>query len=73
VDDSSLERSARVRFEVYGDGRLLAQSPELGFADPALALTADVSGIGVIEIVAREMGVGRAPTVVTWGSAALFR
>jgi hypothetical protein len=73
LDDSSLERSTKVRFEVYGDGRLLSQSTELGFADPATALTADVSGVNVIELVARETGSGRAPTVVTWGAAALSR
>jgi hypothetical protein len=73
LDDSSLERSTKVRFEVYGDGRLLSQSTELGFADPASALSADVSGVRVIELIAREVGSGRAPTVVTWGAAALFR
>jgi len=71
LDDSSLERSTKVRFEVYGDGRLLSQSPELKFDDPAFALNTDVAGIKVIEIVAREMGLGRAPTVVTWAAAAL--
>jgi hypothetical protein len=73
LDDSSLERSTQVRFEVYGDGRLLSQSAALGFDDPGYALTADVSGVGVIELVAREVGLGRAPTVVTWAAAALYR
>ncbi len=71
MDDSSLEHSTKVRFEVYGDGRLLARSSALGFADPAYALHADVAGVKVIELVAREEGLGRAPTVVTWGAAAL--
>jgi hypothetical protein len=70
-DDSTRERATKVRFEVYGDGRLLAQSPELGFADTAFAVGADVSGVKTIELVAREIGVGRAPSVVTWGAAAL--
>jgi len=73
LDDSSLERSTQVRFEVYGDGHLLSQSSPLGFDDPAYALTADVSGVRVIELVAREMAPGRAPTVVTWAAAALHR
>ncbi len=73
LDDSSLERSTKVRFEVYGDGRLLSQSSELGFADPAYALTTDVSGVRVIEVVAREVGLGRAPTVVTWAAAGVYR
>ncbi len=71
LDDSTRERATKVRFEIYGDGRLLSQSPELGFGDPAHALTADVAGVKLVEIVAREVGLGRAPTLVTWGAAAL--
>jgi hypothetical protein len=71
LDDSSRERATQIRFEVYGDGRLLAQSPQLGFADAAFSLGADVSGVKTIELVAREIGVGHAPSVVTWGAAAL--
>jgi hypothetical protein len=73
VDDSSLERSTRVRFEVYGDGRLLAKSPALGFEDAAFALDAGVSGVKTLELVARETGTAHAPSVVTWGAAALQR
>jgi hypothetical protein len=73
LDDSSLERSTRVRFEVYGDGRLLAKSPALGFEDAAFALDAGVSGVKTLELVARETGAGHAPSVVTWGAAALQR
>jgi len=73
LDDSTLERSTQVRFEVYGDGRLLSQSAELGVDDPAFPLSANVSGIKVIEIVAREIGLGRAPTIITWAAAALSR
>ena len=72
-DDSSLEQSTKVRFEVYGDGRRLAQSSELGFADAAAPLVADVSGVTIIELVAREIGRGHAPSVVTWGLAAVTR
>jgi alpha-galactosidase len=73
LDNSSLERSTKVRFEVYGDGRLLAQSPELGFADAAYPLATGVSNVKTIELVAREVGAGHAPSVVTWGVAALTR
>jgi hypothetical protein len=72
-DDSSRERAVPVRFEIYGDGRLLAQSPDLGFGDAPFDLGADVSGVKTIELVAREVGMGRAPTLVTWGAAALRR
>jgi hypothetical protein len=73
LDDSSRERATRIRFEVYGDGHLLAQSPELTFADAAFSLAADVSSVNTMELVAREMGVAHAPSVVTWGAAALAR
>ena len=72
-DDTSRERATSVRYEVYGDGRLLAQSPELTFSDPAFALSADVSGVRTLELVAREAGIAHDPTVVTWGAAALSR
>lgn len=72
LDNSSLERMSKVRFEVYGDGRLLAQSPDLGFQDPAFSLTANVAGAQVIELVARELGDAHAPSIVTWGQAALY-
>jgi hypothetical protein len=73
LDDSSRERTTQVRFEVYGDGRLLSQSPDLGFTDAAFSLAADVSGVNTIELIAREIGVGHAPSVVTWGAVALSR
>jgi hypothetical protein len=72
LDDSTLERSTKVRFEVYGDGRLLAQSPRLSFADPAFALQATITGVRTVELVARELVGGRAPTIVTWAKAALM-
>jgi hypothetical protein len=71
IDDSSLERSTKARFEVYGDGRLLARSPALGANDAPFALDATVAGVKTIELVAREIGRESAPTVVTWAEAAL--
>ncbi len=72
-DDSSLERATKIRFEIYGDGRLLAQSPYLSFADAAFPLVTDVSGVKTLELVAREQGVPHAPSVITWGGAALAK
>jgi len=71
MDDSSLERATRVRFEVYGDGRPLAQSPPLAAEDAPFTLQAAVAGVKTIELVAREIGRESAPAVVTWGEAAL--
>ena len=71
MDDSSLERGTKVRFEVYGDGHLLVQSPTLGADDAPFSLEARVTGVKIVELVAREIGRGSAPTVVAWGEAAL--
>jgi hypothetical protein len=45
----------------------------LGFADPAFTLGVGVSGVKTIELVAREMGVAHAPTVITWGAAGVTK
>jgi alpha-galactosidase len=71
VDDSSRGKEAAVTFEVYGDGRLLAKSPVTGFNQPTRDLTADVRGIKIIELVARQLGADTGPVVVAWGNAAL--
>jgi hypothetical protein len=71
LDDTSLERRTKVRFEVYGDGRLLARSPALAADDAPYALQTAVSGVQTLELVARGIGHETAPTVVTWGDAAL--
>jgi hypothetical protein len=71
LDDTSLERSSKVRFEVYGDGRLLVQSPALDADAAPYALATPVAGVQTLELVARQLGRGSAPAVVTWGAAAL--
>ena len=74
VDDSTRNTKDKVRFSVYGDGKLLAQSPPLGFGEPPRALTADIGGARIVEIVARSEGLtSDLPLVVTWGDAALRR
>ena len=71
IDDSSEGVAAKARFEVYGDGRLLAASPYLRYAQGAHSLTADVSGVRVLELVVRQQGADVAPVAATWGNAAL--
>lgn len=69
VDDSTRGRRAGVRFEVYGDGRLLASSPVMRFGAPAVELSAPTGRARVIELIARQMGPDIANVVVTWGDA----
>lgn len=72
VDDSTRNTRDKVRFKIYGDGRLLAESPVIAFGDAAQPLTADIGGAELIEIVvAKETGVSDLPVVATWADAAL--
>jgi hypothetical protein len=57
---------------VYGDGKQLAKSKALRWGQAAQALTADVSGVKVIELVARSTGGDNGMLPVTWGEAALL-
>jgi hypothetical protein len=74
VDDSTRNTKDKVRFYVYGDGKLLAQSPPMGFGEAPRSIAADVKGVRIVEIVARsETLTSDLPLVVAWGDAALRR
>lgn len=72
VDDSTENTGQPVRFYVYGDGKLLAESPALAFGSKAHRLKADIRGRKVIELVVRDAKSGKAqPVVASWGDAQL--
>jgi alpha-galactosidase len=71
VDDSARDRTHGVTFLVYGDGKLLAKSKPLRWGQPAQALSADVAGVKVIELVARSAAKDNEQLPVSWGDAAL--
>jgi len=72
VDDSTENTRDLVRFYVYGDGKLLTESAPARFGSKAQALTADVRGVKVIELVVRDAKTGNAvPVVATWGDVQL--
>lgn len=74
VDDSSRNGRDAVRFAVYGDGRLLAQSAPMRRGEAPVPLAADISGVRIVEIVARSATLtSDLPLVVAWGDAALRR
>lgn len=74
VDDSTRNTRDAVRFVVYGDGRLLAESGPMRFGQAPALLSADVAGVRLIEIVARSDALtSDLPLVVAWGEAALRR
>lgn len=70
VDDSTRGKTAAVSFEVWGDGRRIAATPPMKFNQPARDLSADLRGVKLIELIARQHGADTAgPLVVTWGEA----
>jgi hypothetical protein len=71
VDDSAQDRAHDVTFMIYGDGKLLAKSKPLRWGQQAQALSADVAGVKVIELVARSAAVTNEQLPVSWGDAAL--
>ena len=73
VDDSARGRSAAVTFLVYGDGKLLARSRPMRLGQAPVPLTAAISGVRLIEIIARSTGARGQSFPVVWGDAALTR
>ena len=73
IDDSTRNPTSRAHFLVYGDGRLLAESPVMAFGTAPAELRADVSGKRIIELVVRPAEAGAVPTSTVWGEAALLR
>ena len=71
VDDSATDKTRAVTFTVYGDGKRLAQSPPLKWGAVAHALEVDVTGVKLIELVARSTGADNEALSVAWGEAAL--
>jgi hypothetical protein len=72
VDDSTRNTAEKVRFLVYGDGRLLAQTGPMIFGEAPASLAADISGVKIVELVALGSPGEKVPASVTWGDAALL-
>ena len=69
IDDSTRGTGARVRFEIYGDGKRLAVSPPMRFNEPATQLTAPITGVRVLELVVRQLDPTKGNVVATWAKA----
>ncbi|MBU6206842.1 MAG: NPCBM/NEW2 domain-containing protein, partial [Alphaproteobacteria bacterium] len=69
VDDSTRSRNSAVRFEIYGDGRLLAASQWLSFGDPAKEIAADTAEVRVVELIVQAAKPADSPIVASWGNA----
>jgi len=76
IDDEVLETPGEsgvgsVRFEVYGDGELLARTPVLTNDDGATPLTVDVTGVRRLRLVADEATNGKNFDHADWADARL--
>lgn len=72
VDDSTRGKTARTVFEVWGDGRRLAASRPTRFGEQSQFLTADITGITVAELVARQLEPDTTGNVVVGRADAQF-
>ena len=73
IDNAARNRAIKVRFAVYGDGKLLKESAPLAFGDAAVPLSADISGVAIVELVAQGPDTAAEPIAVTWADAALIQ
>lgn len=72
VDDTTRDLKDTVVFLVYGDGKLLGEATGQ-YGRPAARLSVDVTGVSVIELVARADNRSTdLPLIVTWGNAAVM-
>ncbi|HEV7964364.1 MAG TPA: NPCBM/NEW2 domain-containing protein, partial [Actinoplanes sp.] len=68
VDDEKTANGS-VTFEVWADGRRAADSGLLTTADPAAALTADVTGAAVVRLIVTDGGDGNNSDHADWADA----
>lgn len=71
LDDEVTSGIGTTRFQVLGDGALLAETPVLTGDDAPFELTADVTGVEVLRLVADEATNGKNYDHADWGDAKL--
>ncbi|HMC91673.1 MAG TPA: NPCBM/NEW2 domain-containing protein, partial [Allosphingosinicella sp.] len=73
VDDNSRNAGAKIRFYVYGDGKLLAKTGAIAFGQPAVRLDANIANVTLVELVTKpEKNEPLAPASAAWGDAAFL-
>ncbi len=73
IDDSGTSAGRRVRFEVYGDGKLLHRTGWTTVKDAPHVIDVPISGVKLVELISRTNKPGGSDLPVTWGDAALLR
>jgi alpha-galactosidase len=71
IDDSTRGKDSKVSFEVYGDGKLLVASKPTAFNQAGIRLSTSISGVKVLELIARQLGEEQNPVVIAWANASL--
>ena len=69
LDDEVTSGVGTVQFQVFGDGTLLAETGVVTGNDAAVELTADVTGVDVLRLVANESTNGKNFDHADWGDA----
>lgn len=72
VNDSARDDRPAATFTVYGDGKVLATSRPLKWGEEGQRISVDVSGVNIIELVARAAIDDSVTLPVTWAEAALL-
>jgi alpha-galactosidase len=72
VDDSTRNAGPSVRFLVYADGKLIAQTAPVAFGQGPVPIDVAIGKARIVELVARSEASVQ-PASVTWGEAALLR
>lgn len=70
---STRNRSSAVRFSVYGDGRMLAETGPISFGAAAVPISADLGGAKTIELIARSGDGGASTVSVAWSMARMTK
>ncbi|MEI5689009.1 NPCBM/NEW2 domain-containing protein [Sphingomonas kyungheensis] len=73
IDDSTRNRSSTVRFSVYGDGRMLAETGPISFGAAAVPISADLGEAKTIELIARSGDGGASTVSVAWSMARMTK
>jgi alpha-glucosidase len=71
LDDEVTSGIGTVKFQVFGDGALLAETGVVTSEDAAVELVADVTGVEVLRLVADEATEGKNFDHADWGGAKL--
>ena len=69
--DDEVGSGGTVTFGVFGDGQTLASTPTIKGGDPAQQITANVTGVQILDLVVGDAGDGNANDHGDWATPQL--